>query len=234
MPRSRRLRFLGQRGSSAPGVTATSITFGTHQPLTGPGRAGLQRDRAGLGGVLQLRQRARRRVRPQDPPDLQGRRATTRPTPSTSSTSSCSRARCSGSSKASARRPTRRSSATSTPRRCPTCSSPPAARAGTTAARSPYTFGWQPNYTIEGKILGQYIKQHFAGTEGRRALPGRRLRPGRPGRDQGRAAGEPDRRQGGLPAGRDHARAADHRDQGLEGARCWSTSPCRSTRRSAS
>ena len=26
-----------------------------------------------------------------------------------------------------------------------------------------YTFGWQPNYTIEGKILGQYIKKHFAG-----------------------------------------------------------------------
>jgi ABC-type branched-subunit amino acid transport system substrate-binding protein len=27
----------------------------------------------------------------------------------------------------------------------------------------PWTFGWQPNYTIEGKIIGQYIKQHFAG-----------------------------------------------------------------------
>ena len=27
----------------------------------------------------------------------------------------------------------------------------------------PYTFGWQPNYTIEGKVLGQYIKQHFPG-----------------------------------------------------------------------
>jgi ABC-type branched-subunit amino acid transport system substrate-binding protein len=27
----------------------------------------------------------------------------------------------------------------------------------------PYTYGFQPNYTIEGKILGQYIKQHFAG-----------------------------------------------------------------------
>jgi len=27
----------------------------------------------------------------------------------------------------------------------------------------PYSFGWQPNYTIEGKILGQYIKQHFPG-----------------------------------------------------------------------
>ncbi len=30
-------------------------------------------------------------------------------------------------------------------------------------ATQPYTFGWQPNYTIEGKLLGQYIKQHFAG-----------------------------------------------------------------------
>ena len=30
-------------------------------------------------------------------------------------------------------------------------------------ASQPYTFGWQPNYTIEGKILGQYIKQHFSG-----------------------------------------------------------------------
>ncbi|MGH2863974.1 MAG: ABC transporter substrate-binding protein [Solirubrobacteraceae bacterium] len=27
----------------------------------------------------------------------------------------------------------------------------------------PWTFGWQTNYTIEGKILGQYIKEHFAG-----------------------------------------------------------------------
>jgi branched-chain amino acid transport system substrate-binding protein len=27
----------------------------------------------------------------------------------------------------------------------------------------PYTFGWQPTYTIEGKVLGQYIDQHFAG-----------------------------------------------------------------------
>ena len=27
----------------------------------------------------------------------------------------------------------------------------------------PYTFGWQTDYTVEGKILGAYIKQHFAG-----------------------------------------------------------------------
>jgi ABC-type branched-subunit amino acid transport system substrate-binding protein len=30
-------------------------------------------------------------------------------------------------------------------------------------AKQPETFGWQPSYTIEGKILGQYIKQHFPG-----------------------------------------------------------------------
>jgi ABC-type branched-subunit amino acid transport system substrate-binding protein len=27
----------------------------------------------------------------------------------------------------------------------------------------PYTFGWQLNYVREGKILGTYVKQHFAG-----------------------------------------------------------------------
>ncbi len=30
-------------------------------------------------------------------------------------------------------------------------------------AQHPYTFGYQPDYTIEGKILGQYIKQTYAG-----------------------------------------------------------------------
>ena len=27
----------------------------------------------------------------------------------------------------------------------------------------PYTFGWQPDYTIEGQILGQYVTQNYAG-----------------------------------------------------------------------
>ena len=29
--------------------------------------------------------------------------------------------------------------------------------------KQPYTFGWQPNYIVEGKILGQYIKRNFRG-----------------------------------------------------------------------
>jgi ABC-type branched-subunit amino acid transport system substrate-binding protein len=27
----------------------------------------------------------------------------------------------------------------------------------------PYTFGWQVDYTVEGKVLGDYVKQNFAG-----------------------------------------------------------------------
>jgi ABC-type branched-subunit amino acid transport system substrate-binding protein len=30
-------------------------------------------------------------------------------------------------------------------------------------SQHPETFGWQPDYTVEGKILGQYIAQHFKG-----------------------------------------------------------------------
>jgi ABC-type branched-subunit amino acid transport system substrate-binding protein len=32
-------------------------------------------------------------------------------------------------------------------------------------AKDPWTFGWQPDYTIEGKILGQYVKQHLSGEQ---------------------------------------------------------------------
>ena len=30
-------------------------------------------------------------------------------------------------------------------------------------SKHPYTFGWQPDYTIEGKILGSYVNQTYAG-----------------------------------------------------------------------
>src|SRR3954471_14949292 len=30
-------------------------------------------------------------------------------------------------------------------------------------AKHPFTFGWQTDYTVEGKILGDYIKKNFAG-----------------------------------------------------------------------
>ena len=83
----------------------------------------------------------------------------------------------------------------------------------------PYTFGWQPNYTIEGKILGQYIKQHFAGQKvgvlyqdddfGQGGLAGIE--------DEVPAARH--RLQAALPVGHDDARPAGHRDQGRAGAK---------------
>ena len=221
-------------GATAPGVTATSITFGTHQPLTGTGGAGLQRDRARVAGVLRLRQRPRRRVRAQDPPDHQGRRLQP----------DQHRQRRPPAGAAEQRVRDLRGPRHADPhegRRVPQRLQGPgpvrrlrAARAGTTATTQPYTFGWQPNYTIEGKILGQYIKQHFAGQKVGVLYQDDDFGKGGLARHRGRGPGLVDRVQAALPAGRDHARAADHRDQVLQGARCWSTSPSRSTPRSAS
>src|SRR5580693_8061769 len=30
-------------------------------------------------------------------------------------------------------------------------------------SKYPWSFGWEPPYTVEGKILGYYVKSHFAG-----------------------------------------------------------------------
>ena len=101
-------------------------------------------------------------------------------------------------------------------------------------ATQPYTFGWQPNYTIEGKILGQYIKQHFAGQK------------------VGVLYQDDDFGQGGLAGIQDEVPAAqivskqayqsgDDRRWRRRSPRsrrprprCWSTSPSRSTPRSGS
>ncbi len=98
----------------------------------------------------------------------------------------------------------------------------------------PYTFGWLPNYTIEGKILGQYIKQHFRRQEGRRSLPERRLRQRRPRRSQGRASprtrlSPPSRIE---PTNTVIAPQVTAIQQPAH--RCRSTSPCRRSRRSDS
>ena len=42
----------------------------------------------------------------------------------------------------------------------------------------PDTFGWQPDYTVEGKILGNYIKSQPGRPEGLLLRSGRRLRRG--------------------------------------------------------
>ena len=153
--RRRRRRL---RPSASP---TSSIKIGTHMPLTGVGLARLQRDPDRAQGVLRLRQRRGRRQRPRDRVHGPGRHATTRPPPPRSPTSWSCRTRSSAWSAASARRPTAPSSTSSTRRRCRTCSSPPARSHWDDPEEYPYTFGWQPDYAVEGKIIGQYIAEEF-------------------------------------------------------------------------
>ncbi len=162
--------------SSAPGVTATSDHV-RHPPAADrPGRSRLQRDRSRLAGVLRLPQRPGRHQRAQDQPDHQERRIQPDADGQRRRTNWCSTTTCSGSSRASARRRTRRSSASSTAQKVPDMFVASGCACWENGTAQPYTFGWQPNYTIEGKILGQLPQAALRRQEGRRLLPGRRLR----------------------------------------------------------
>jgi branched-chain amino acid transport system substrate-binding protein len=149
-------------GSTAPGVTATSITFGTHQPLTGPAAPGYSEIAPASqaffnyvnanGGVYG------RKINLVIKDDAYNPTNTVNVVHQLVLQSNVfgifeglgtpTHTKVVGYLNAS---------------RIPdifVASGCPCWDKGTT---QPYTFGWQPNYTIEGKILGQYIKQHFAG-----------------------------------------------------------------------
>jgi ABC-type branched-subunit amino acid transport system substrate-binding protein len=152
----------GGGGSSAPGVTATSITFGTHQPLTGPAAPGYSEIAPASqaffnyvnahGGVFGRKIHLTIKNDAYDPTNtvnvvhqlvLQNKvfgifEGLGTPT-HTKVVGYLNASRVPDIFVASG---------------CPCWDN------GTT---QPWTFGWQPNYTIEGKILGQYLKQHFAG-----------------------------------------------------------------------
>jgi ABC-type branched-subunit amino acid transport system substrate-binding protein len=148
--------------SSAPGVTATSITFGTHQPLTGPAAPGYDEIATASqayfnwvnahGGVFGRKINLTIKDDAYNPTNtvnvvhqlvLQGKvfgifEGLGTPT-HTKVVSYLNASKVPDMFVASG---------------CPCWDN---------GSTQPYTFGWQPNYTIEGKILGQYIKQHFAG-----------------------------------------------------------------------
>ncbi len=152
----------GGGGTSAPGVTANSITFGTHQPLTGPAAPGYSEIAPASqaffnyvnahGGVFGRKIHLVIKNDQYDPTQtvnvvhqlvLQnnvfgifeglGTPTHTKVVGFLNSSKIPDLFVASG---------------------CPCWDN------GTT---QPQTFGWQPNYTIEGKVLGQYIKQHLAG-----------------------------------------------------------------------
>jgi ABC-type branched-subunit amino acid transport system substrate-binding protein len=149
-------------GSSAPGVTATSITFGTHQPLTGPAAPGYSEIAKASqaffdyvnahGGVFGRKIHLTIKDDAYNPTNtvnvvhqlvLQSKvfgifEGLGTPT----------HTKVVGFLNAS---------------KVPDLFVASGCPCWDKGAAQPDTFGWQPNYTIEGKILGQYLKQHFAG-----------------------------------------------------------------------
>src|SRR5579884_1989448 len=152
----------GSSSSSQPGVTATSVTFGTHQPLTGPAAPGYSEIAPASqaffnyvnahGGVFGRKIHLLIKDDAYDPTNtvnvvhqlvlqsnvfgiFEGLGTPTH----TKVVSFLNASRIPDIFVASG---------------CPCWDK---------GSSQPYTFGWQPNYTIEGKILGQYLKQHFAG-----------------------------------------------------------------------
>ena len=152
----------GGGGSSAPGVTGSSITFGSHQPLTGPAAPGYSEIAPASqaffdyvnahGGVFGRKIRLLYKDDAYNPANtvnvvhqlvLQNRvfgifEGLGTPT-HTKVVSFLNASKVPDLFVASG---------------CPCWDD---------GQSQPETFGWQPNYTIEGKILGQYIKKHFAG-----------------------------------------------------------------------
>src|SRR6201995_4342982 len=151
----------GSGGSSAPGVTATSITFGAHQPLTGPAAPGYSEIAPASqaffdyvnahGGVFGRKLHLTYKDDAYNPTNtvnvthqlvlqdhvfgiFEGLGTPTH----TKVVSYLNASKVPDLFVASG---------------CPCWDN---------GAAQPETFGWQPNYTIEGKILGQYLKQHFA------------------------------------------------------------------------
>ncbi|MGN6869200.1 MAG: ABC transporter substrate-binding protein [Solirubrobacteraceae bacterium] len=152
----------GNGGSTAPGVTATSITFGTHQPLTGPAAPGYSEIAPASqaffnyvnanGGVYG------RKINLVIKDDAYNPTNTVNVVHQLVLQSNVfgifeglgtpTHTKVVGFLNAS---------------RIPDIFVASGCPCWDNGSTQPYTFGWQPNYTIEGKILGQYIKQHFAG-----------------------------------------------------------------------
>ncbi|HVU71709.1 MAG TPA: ABC transporter substrate-binding protein [Mycobacteriales bacterium] len=148
--------------SSAPGVTATSVLIGTTQPLTGPAAPGYSKISAAMTAYFNYANAQG---------GINGRKVTLKVlddgyNPATTATD------------------TRQLvlqdkvfallGALGTPthtavldfiktNKVPDLFVASGSRSWNQPDKYPTTFGWQPNYTIEGKILGDYIKKTFAG-----------------------------------------------------------------------
>ncbi|MBV9607120.1 MAG: ABC transporter substrate-binding protein [Solirubrobacterales bacterium] len=152
----------GNGGGTAPGVTATSITFGTHQPLTGPAAPGYSEiapasqaffDYVNAHGGVFGRQI-----------HLIIKDDSYNPTTTVNVVHQLVlQSNVFGIFEGLGTPTHTKVVAYLNAERVPDIFVASGCPCWDNGSSQPYTFGWQPNYTIEGKILGQYLKQHFAG-----------------------------------------------------------------------
>ena len=152
----------GGNTASAPGVTATTVTIGSTQPLTGPAAPGYSEiapaanayfkyvnAHGGVNGRKIIYTYLDDQYNPTSTsdPDAQARP----PGPGLRDVPGARNADASLGGELSQLRHT-----------CPDLFVASGCNCWNNTAQYPETFGWQPDYTIEGKILGQYIVQNFA------------------------------------------------------------------------
>ena len=181
--------------ASAPGITATTITIGSHQPLTGVAAPGYDEIAPASNAYFAYSTRTAGWTGGRSSTST-STTSTTRPTPCPWSSSSCCRTTCTRSSMGWARPPTWRWRRSSTRRRCRTCSWPPAVSAGmprppcrrrsagswTTYARARSSASTSSS-TSPGKKIGYFYQDDEFGKDGVKGLdhgdPARRR--GQPG-----------------------------------------------------
>jgi branched-chain amino acid transport system substrate-binding protein len=152
----------GSASSSAPGVTATTITFGTHQPLTGPAAPGYSEIAPASQAFFDY-------LNAQG--GINGRKINLiikndeyNPTQTVSVTHQLVlQEKVFGIFEGLGTPTHTKVVGFLNSEKIPDMFVASGCACWDNGTAQPYTFGWQPNYTIEGKILGQYIKQHFAG-----------------------------------------------------------------------
>ncbi|HEV7192513.1 MAG TPA: ABC transporter substrate-binding protein [Jatrophihabitantaceae bacterium] len=152
----------GSGDTSAPGVTATSILLGTTQPLTGPAAPGYSKISAAMSAYFAYANAGG---------GVNGRKVTLKvlddgynPTTTATDTRELVLQDKVFALVGALGTPTHTAVLDFIKQnKVPDLFVSSGSRSWNQPTKYPTTFGWQPDYTIEGKILGDYVKKNFAG-----------------------------------------------------------------------
>ncbi len=152
----------GSSDKSAPGVTSTSILLGTTQPLTGPAAPGYSKISAAMTAYFKFANAGG---------GVNGRKVTLKvlddgynPTKTATDTRELVLQDKVFAMVGALGTPTHTAVLDFLKQnKVPDLFVSSGSRSWNQPTKYPTTFGWQPDYTVEGKILGDYVKKNFAG-----------------------------------------------------------------------